>query len=136
MGKYERSHFLGINPKNHYYSGMKTLYRFFLFVIVGLANASAQSNLPACQGSDVSRWINCVGSNTFANGNKYVGEHKDGKPNGQCLGLGISSLISMVMNNGFVEVKILENFLIWKNALQMKKLIPRGLEKGLRGNAC
>jgi hypothetical protein len=62
---------------------MKTLYRFFLFVIVGLANASAQSNLPACQGSDVSRWSNCVGSNTFASGNKYVGEFKDGKINGQ-----------------------------------------------------
>jgi hypothetical protein len=62
---------------------MKTLYRFFLFVIVGLANASAQGNLPACQGGDVSRCSNCVGSNTFASGNKYVGEHKDGKPNGQ-----------------------------------------------------
>ena len=62
---------------------MKTLYRFFLFVVVGLANASAQSNLPACQGSDVSRWSNCVGSNTFASGNKYVGEFKDGKIYGQ-----------------------------------------------------
>ncbi len=62
---------------------MKTYYQFFLFVIVGLANASAQSNLPACQGSEVSRWSNCVGTNTSISGNKYVGEFQDGKPNGQ-----------------------------------------------------
>ena len=43
----------------------------------------AQSNLPACKGSDASRWSNCVGSNTFASGNKYVGEQKGGKLNGQ-----------------------------------------------------
>ena len=61
---------------------MKNLLRSLAFLLlVGIA--CAQSNLPACQGSDVSRWSNCVGSNTFASGNKYVGEHKDGKPNGQ-----------------------------------------------------
>ena len=43
----------------------------------------AQSNLPACQGSDATRWSNCVGTFTFANGDKYVGEYKDGKLNGQ-----------------------------------------------------
>jgi hypothetical protein len=41
------------------------------------------SNLPACQGSDASRWGNCVGSNTFTNGDKYVGEYKDDKIDGQ-----------------------------------------------------
>jgi hypothetical protein len=44
---------------------------------------SAQSNLPACRGSDSTRWSNCVGSVTFDGGNKYVGEWKDGKFNGQ-----------------------------------------------------
>ncbi len=43
----------------------------------------AQSNLPACRGSDSTRWSNCVGSVTFDGGNKYVGEWKDGKFNGQ-----------------------------------------------------
>ena len=43
----------------------------------------AQSNLPACQGSDVSKWSNCVGNYNFTNGSIYVGEFKDGKYNGQ-----------------------------------------------------
>ena len=43
----------------------------------------AQSNLPACKGSDASRWSNCVGTVTHANGERYVGEFKDGKYNGQ-----------------------------------------------------
>ena len=41
------------------------------------------SNLPACQGSDTTAWSNCTGTKTFTNGAKYVGEHKDGKFNGQ-----------------------------------------------------
>ena len=71
--------------------------------------AFGQSNLPECQGSDVSRWTNCTGRETtkdfiyrgeFLNGkkhgfgamnvihpdfkgDKYVGEYKDGKYNGQ-----------------------------------------------------
>ena len=42
----------------------------------------AQRNLPACQGKR-STWTNCVGAYTFGSGNKYVGEYKDGKYNGQ-----------------------------------------------------
>ena len=45
--------------------------------------SAAQSQLPACQGSDVSRWTNCFGTATSANGNKYVGEFKDGNYHGQ-----------------------------------------------------
>lgn len=41
-----------------------------------------QSSLPPCQG-DVSGWTNCFGEKTDANGNKYVGEYKDDKRNGQ-----------------------------------------------------
>jgi osmotically-inducible protein OsmY len=62
---------------------MKLLSRFLFLCLLGLGSVYAQSNLPACQGSDASRWSNCVGSDTFANGNKYVGEYKDGKRNGQ-----------------------------------------------------
>jgi len=41
------------------------------------------TNLPACQGRDATRWGNCFGTFTFANGEKYVGEFKNGKRNGQ-----------------------------------------------------
>jgi hypothetical protein len=40
-----------------------------------------QSNLPECQGSDISKWSNCIGSEKL-NGNEYAGEYKDGKRNG------------------------------------------------------
>jgi len=42
-----------------------------------------QSNLPVCQGGDPSKWSTCFGSWTAQNGNKYVGEWKDGKPFGK-----------------------------------------------------
>jgi hypothetical protein len=61
---------------------MKNLLRYLAFFLM-VGGAYAQSKLPACQGRDISRWSNCVGSNTFASGNKYVGEFKDGKRNGQ-----------------------------------------------------
>ncbi len=42
----------------------------------------AQSALPSCKGS-VRDFTNCFGSEYYVNGNKYVGEFKDGKRNGQ-----------------------------------------------------
>ena len=86
---------------------MKPIYTLILVLLAG--NAYGQSNLPACQGSDLSRWTNCTGSETtkdyiyrgeFLNGkkhgfgamnvihpdfkgDKYVGEFKDGGFNGQ-----------------------------------------------------
>ena len=53
----------------------------FAFVLSG--TAFGQSNLPACKGSDTNRWSNCFGSWTASSGDKYVGEWKDGKYNGQ-----------------------------------------------------
>ena len=61
---------------------MKNILRFVAFVLM-VGSAYAQSNLPACQGSDVSKWTNCVGTNTFASGDKYVGDFKDGKRHGR-----------------------------------------------------
>jgi hypothetical protein len=41
------------------------------------------TNLPACQGSDISRWTNCFGTRAWNNGQKYVGAFKDGNYHGQ-----------------------------------------------------
>lgn len=38
----------------------------------------AQSNLPLCQGTDISRWNKCFGTSTYANGDIYVGEYISG----------------------------------------------------------
>jgi len=43
----------------------------------------AQSNLPACPQDQNAFWTNCYGTLTFSNGNKYVGEFRDNKRNGQ-----------------------------------------------------
>ena len=59
---------------------MKTLITLLLACCFG--NAMAQSILPACQ-SEVRSWTNCYGTTTSANGTKYVGEFRDGRPNGQ-----------------------------------------------------
>jgi len=46
-------------------------------------------SLPRCPGSPTSdvyatkTWTNCVGTKTYANGDKYVGEFKDNKRHGQ-----------------------------------------------------
>jgi len=54
-------------------------------VCVGFASTvEAQSNLPPCQGSySTSTWNYCQGTLTFRSGEKYVGEFKDDKQNGQ-----------------------------------------------------
>ena len=56
---------------------MKTLYALILVLMAG--TAFGQSNLPACTGSDASKWSNCFGSETYSSGDKYVGEYEDGK---------------------------------------------------------
>ena len=60
---------------------MKAFYTLILILLAG--TAFGQSNLPACKGSDASKWNSCFGSWTFPNGDKYVGEYRDGKSNGQ-----------------------------------------------------
>ena len=58
-------------------------YLLHLLVVLMMGSAYAQSNLPACQGSDVSKWTNCFGTETFTDSSKYVGDFKNGKSNGQ-----------------------------------------------------
>ena len=59
---------------------MKYLLRL-LAVFIMAGSSYAQSKLPACPSSDY--FHNCFGTYTFAGGDKYVGEFKDGKRNGQ-----------------------------------------------------
>ena len=62
----------------------KSVQAFIWALCLMAGSAFAQSSLPACQGSDVTRWTNCFGTTTyFKSGDKYVGEYKDGKRNGQ-----------------------------------------------------
>jgi hypothetical protein len=68
---------------------MKNLLRLVI-VILMMRTAYAQSNLPACPSSSDSLFFknsgyfhNCFGTKTYADGDKYVGEYKDDKRNGQ-----------------------------------------------------
>jgi antitoxin component YwqK of YwqJK toxin-antitoxin module len=61
---------------------MKNLLRFVSFLLMA-GSAYAQSNLPACEGRMPTSWTNCFGTFATFLGNKYVGEFKDGRFNGQ-----------------------------------------------------
>ncbi len=52
-----------------------------ILLLLGWGAASGQSRLPACPATGY--FHNCFGTYTFASGNKYVGEFKDDKRNGQ-----------------------------------------------------
>ncbi len=55
----------------------------FILFLISSSYALAESQLPNCQGNDVSKFNNCFADVTFANGDKYAGEFKDGKKHGQ-----------------------------------------------------
>ena len=69
--------------------------KLFLLSILCLISGVtvAQSNLPACQGNEMSKWNNCFGFHVktgdhmnygfFTNNSKYVGEYKEGLPEGK-----------------------------------------------------
>ena len=59
---------------------MKNFYILILVLLTGAAYG--QSNLPACQGSDVSSWSNCTGEDTGIGGSQYKGEFLNGKRHG------------------------------------------------------
>lgn len=67
-----------------------------LFLIIGSVFAQLnqaqlgeifKSNLPLCQGEEISRWSNCLGEVSFKDGESYVGEFKNGKFHGQGIAL-------------------------------------------------
>ena len=64
---------------------MRTLTAFLcLTFAVLLFSAGEAWSLPKCPGSyNQSTWTDCVGDYTWSNGDKYVGEWRDGKYYGQ-----------------------------------------------------
>ena len=61
---------------------MKNFIRYLAFALL-IGSAYAQSNFPACQGSDFLKWSNCIGAIRLTNGDKYFGEWLNGSANGQ-----------------------------------------------------
>ena len=55
---------------------MRTLNLFLLFFFLFALNSYS---LPRCEGDDFKKWDNCKGTLTSSNGEKYVGEWKDGE---------------------------------------------------------
>jgi hypothetical protein len=60
---------------------MKLLIASLIFAMLTVA-AYGQSKLPNCKTTDVSTWTNCFGIWNATNGNKYVGEWKNGNFHG------------------------------------------------------
>ena len=44
--------------------------------------AFGDSGLPSCPANETASWTDCQGSSSYPNGGTYVGEFRDGKPNG------------------------------------------------------
>jgi hypothetical protein len=59
---------------------MRTLNLFLLFFFLFALNSYS---LPKCEGDDSTKWHKCNGTLTWSEGDKYVGEYKDGKGHGQ-----------------------------------------------------
>ena len=59
---------------------MKAFYTILLVLLVG--TAYGQSNLPACQGSDTTKWDNCSGEETIRGSHQYKGEFLNGQRHG------------------------------------------------------
>ena len=60
---------------------MKTLLTPLLLILIALP--SYASELPPCPKDQTQTYHNCFGTYTWADGDKYVGEHKDGKSHGK-----------------------------------------------------
>jgi hypothetical protein len=59
---------------------MKYISIKICLVILALFGVASASDLPDCP---TNVWHNCFGSYTWANGDKYIGDWKDNKRNGQ-----------------------------------------------------
>ena len=55
----------------------------FFVTLVSAVPMVVASNLPECPSDETLYRDNCFGTYTFASGDKYVGEYRDGERNGQ-----------------------------------------------------
>ena len=55
----------------------------FFGALVGAVPSALASDLPACPSDESAYWHNCFGIATYGDGDKYVGEYRDDKANGQ-----------------------------------------------------
>jgi len=65
---------------------MKIGHALIIFIFTALIQGQTiaqNAETKPCQGPDESRWTKCIGSQNYPNGDKYVGEFKSGKPDGQ-----------------------------------------------------
>ncbi len=62
---------------------MKRLLTILCMPALLLLSSTEGWSLPLCEGSNADNWTNCFGTMTWADGDKYVGEFKNGKRNGQ-----------------------------------------------------
>ena len=62
---------------------MKKILGIMVLGLLWCNTAFTESTLPPCQGEDHMQWTNCLGIYTNSDGNKYVGEFKDGEYHGQ-----------------------------------------------------
>ena len=78
-----RGHFAAICNDNEPIYMRHLILIFCMTIATVLMTATATIALPACPSDPTKRYHNCFGAHTFAGGDKYVGEHKDGKYHGQ-----------------------------------------------------
>ena len=57
--------------------------KLLLIAFILFAGNATASSLPNCSTDFISKWDNCFGTFTYANGDTYVGEFKDSKQHGQ-----------------------------------------------------
>ena len=57
--------------------------KLLLIAFILFAGNATASSLPNCSTDFISKWDNCFGTYTYANGDTYVGEFKDSKQHGQ-----------------------------------------------------
>jgi hypothetical protein len=66
-----------------YAKTMRNTFMKIVLLLAVLAGGVSASDLPDCVGDRYGTWNNCFGTYTWPDGNKYVGEWKDGDFNGQ-----------------------------------------------------
>ena len=61
---------------------LTTLISALFFLVIGVSHAMGTYQVPV-RSSSVTNWDNCYGTYVWDDGDKYVGEYKDDKRNGQ-----------------------------------------------------